>query len=579
MSERPPERRGAAFLRQTLRRCRGALATAGAFSFVINLLMLTGSLYSLQVFDRVLTSRSVSTLIYLSLIALAALLVLWLLDLARAQVMTAIGTWFDERLGPRLLAAAAAGTAPTPPGPAAAQPLRDRALLRNFLVGPHLFPIMDAPWAPVLLLVLFMLHPLLGAIALGGAVILLALAAARDRLTKTALERAAALTSEGVYDSEVLVRNADSVRAMGLMPHIAQRWTARNATALGYIRHAAFRANLLSSFSRLIRQVLQIAMLGVGAWLALKGEITAGALIASSIFVARALAPMELAIAAARQAVSARQAYRRIETFIDGAEGQRADAMLFRVKGRVSAEDVIYAFPGGKEPTLKGVSFKLEPGESMAIMGPSGSGKTTLSRLMVGALRPNAGAVRIDGADVAGWNAEQRGPHVGYVAQSVELFRGTVEENIARMGEPVTARVTEAAELARAHEMIQTLPAAYRTPIGEAGLGLSGGQRQKIGLARALYGEPRLVVLDEPNAHHDQHGEVTLIDTIKDLKQRGVTVAVVTHRPSLVEHVDKILILRDGKVAIFGPRLEVLSRLTPSAATRPLPAKPGVSHA
>jgi PrtD family type I secretion system ABC transporter len=578
---RSPARKGASFLRQTLRRCRGAFLGASVFSFFINLLMLTGSIYSLQVFDRVLSSRSISTLIYLSLLAGLALVFLWFLDLARAQVMTAVGTWFDERVGPRLMAGTVAGTGPVAPGPGAAQPLRDLIQIRNFLVGPNLFPVMDVPWAPVMLLMLFALHPYLGYIALAGAGLLILLAVAGDLWTKQANERAAALNGEGLYDAETAARNVDSIRAMGLMPMIAQRWKSRNSMALGYARHAALRSNLLGSLSRLVRQMLQIAMLGVGAWLTLKGEVSGGALIASSILVGRALAPVEMAVGALRQAVAARQAYKRIGAFIDQAEAQPPQAVLFRAKGRLTVEDVIYVHPNTKEPTLKGISFALEPGESLAVMGPSGSGKTTLSRVLAGAVRANAGAARLDGVDIAAWNPEDRGTHTGYLPQTVELFRGTIEDNIARLRVPDAAMVVAAAELARAHEMIQALPNGYKTEIGEGGLGLSGGQRQKIGLARALYGDPKFVVMDEPNANLDQQGEAALSETMRELKRRAVSVAVVTHRPSVIDVVDKILILRDGKVLMFGPRAEVLARLAQQQQSvsrlQPVP-KPGASH-
>ncbi len=574
-------RKGASFLRQTMRRCRGAFIGASVFSFFINLLMLTGSLYSLQVFDRVLSSRSISTLIYLSILAVLALVFLWFLDLARAQVMSSVGTWFDERVGPRLMAGTVAGTGPVAPGPNASQPLRDLILMRNFLVGPNLFPVMDAPWAPVMLLMLFALHPFLGAIALGGAVLLVLLAIAGDLWTKKATERAAVLNGEGLYDAETAVRNVNSIRAMGLMSMIAARWKTRNSLALGYTRHAGLRSNILSSLSRLVRQMLQIAMLGVGAWLTLKGEVSGGALIASSILVGRALAPVEMAVGALRQAVAARQAYQRIGAYIDQVEAQPPQAVLFRAKGKLTVEDVIYVHPNTKEPTLKGVSFALEPGESLAIMGPSGSGKTTLSRVLAGAVRANAGAARLDGVDIAAWNPEDRGSHTGYLPQTVELFRGTIEDNIARLRVPDPEKVVAAAELARAHELIQAMPNGYKTEIGEGGLGLSGGQRQKIGMARALYGDPKFVVMDEPNANLDQQGEAALSETIRELKKRAVTVAVITHRPNVIEAVDKILILRDGKVLMFGPRAEVMSRLAQqqqSISRLQTVPKPGATH-
>jgi PrtD family type I secretion system ABC transporter len=564
---RPPKgRTGAAFLRQTMRRSRAAFIAAALFSLLVNLLMLTTSFYSLQVFDRVLTSRSTDTLFYLSLIAVIALLVLWIIDLARSQIMTAIGTWVEERLAPRIVTAAVAGFAPLAPGSSASQPLRDVTTIRNFLLGPHLLPVMDLPWAPLILLLLFALHPLLGIIALGGAALLLVLAITGDLATRAALERAGTLTVEGAYDGDALVRNVDAVRAMGIAPAMALRWRMRNAMAIGFSRHAALRSNITATLSKLIRQLLQLGVMGTGAWLALEGAVSAGALIASTILVGRALAPVESAIAAWRQAIAARQAFRRIGAFLEGQEASLPEAKLHRPAGRIRVEEAFYAYPGQKEPALRGVSLALEPGEMLAVIGPSGSGKTTLARLLVGALRPGAGVVRIDNIDMAAWDPEDRGPRIGFLPQDVELFRATVEENIARLREPAPALVADAAEAAQAHETIQALANGYQTMIGEGGHGLSGGQAQKIGLARALYGGPNFIVLDEPSSHFDQQAEAALAATLEELKKRKVTVVVITHRPFVLQHADKILMLRDGRAALYGPRAEVLQRLQQQAA-------------
>lgn len=574
-----PSRRGAAFLRQTLRRSKGALWAVGLFSFFINLLMLTASMYSMQLFDRVLTSRSINTLVYLTVLAILCFAILWLLDLARGQVMASISAWFDDRLGPRLFAGTVAGHGPVATGPAATAPLRDLATLRGFLVGPNLFPILDAPWSPVLLVVLFLLHPLIGIVALVGGAILFALGLIHEKWTKAAYERAGNLAAEGIFDCDAVVRNADSVRAMGLVSHIMARWKSRNTLVIGYTQHATFRANFIASLSRAVRQVLQVMVLAFGAWLTLKGEMSSGALIASTILVARTLAPVEQAISGWRQAVSAAQAYNRIGMFIEHAESHEADGLLFSVKGRIVAEDIIYLHPSNREPTLRGVSFAIEPGDSVAILGPSGSGKTTLARLLAGALKPNAGAVRIDGIEVTAWNPDNRGQYVGFLPQTVELFRGTVGENIARMTKTQPALANEAAELAKAHDTVQSLTSGYQTRIGDGGTGLSGGQRQKIGLARAVFGGPKIVILDEPNAHLDQQGEAALYETMRELKKRGTTVIVVTHRAGVLEHVDKIMILREGRIAAYGPRAEVLARIAPPASARVHAVKPGGAHA
>jgi PrtD family type I secretion system ABC transporter len=307
-----------------------------------------------------------------------------------------------------------------------------------------------------------------------------------------------------------------------------------------------------------------VAILAAGAWLALKGELSSGALVASTILVARALAPVEMAVGGWRHAVAARAAYKRLGQFLEMSEPRGADARAMKPRGRVTVEDVIMLHPGQREPTLRGISFALEPGESLAIRGPSGSGKTTLARVLVGAVKPSAGTVRFDGIDLSTWDPSDKGAQIGYVPQSVELFRGTIEENIARLRVTVPQAVLKAAELARAHEFIQALPRAYQTPIGEGGLGLSGGQSQRVGLARALFGGPKLVVMDEPNAHLDRQGERALMETIHDLKKEGITVIVITHRSNLLEHVDKVLLLHEGRIAMYGPRKEVLARLEES---------------
>lgn len=568
MNDATPVKKGSAFLRQTLRRSRNAVVAAGVFTFAINLLMMAAALYSLQLFDRVLTSRSVSTLIYLTVLVVIAFGILAFIDFARGQVMTAVGTWFEERLGPRVFAGSVAGRGTATPGPEAAQPLRDVTQLRGFLAGPYLPPIFDAPWAPVMMLVLFLLHPLLGLVALIGAAVLVLLAIAGDALTRSAHERANVLGAEGLYDSEIAIRNADSIRAMGMMPSLVARWSDRAAMAMSYLRHANTRSNLLGAISRAVRQILQVAILATGAWLTLKGELTSGGLVAATILVGRALAPVELAVGAWRHATAALQAYRRIGAFLETAELRSADARAMKPQGQITVENAIVVHPGKHEPTLRGVSFAVEPGECIAIVGPSGSGKTTLARVLVGAIKPSAGIVRFDGIDLANWDPADRGMNLGYLAQSVELFRGTISENIARLRITVPAQVLKAAEMARAHDFIQSLPRGYETPIGEGGLGLSGGQSQRIGLARALFGAPKFVVLDEPNAHLDQNGERGLMETLKDLKALGVGVAVVTHRAHLLERVDKILVMREGTIAMFGPRAEVLAQLRPPAPSQ-----------
>lgn len=549
----------ASILGLALRRCRRGLLAVVIFSFAVNLLMLTAPLYMLQVFDRVLTSRSIDTLLFLTLVAGIAFLTMWALEIARGRLMIGIGTWLDRQVsGPALessvLAALGRRSAST-------QAVRDVGILRTFLTGPAVFPIMDAPWTPLFIAVVFLLHPLLGWIGIGGAIVLFAFALANDRLTRRPLDRAGQASGRALGEAEAAARNADVVEAMGMRAAIVDRWHAVFDHALADQARASRRSVLITATSKMLRQALQVGVLGVGAWLVLGNELTPGGMIAASILVARALAPVEQAIGSWRTAVGARSAYRRLGEHLQTHMLPGPAMALPAPKGALKVEGVSYAHPGEKEPLLRGIGFALEPGESLGMVGPTAAGKTTLARLLVGNLRPQLGHVRLDGADVAVWNPADRGRHIGYLPQDVELFNGTVRDNIARLGEAEPDQVVEAAQLAGAHEMILTLPQGYESEIGLGGMALSGGQRQRIALARAAYGDPKLVVLDEPNANLDQVGESALLSALNAFKQRGASVVIIAHRPTVLSSVDKILVLRDGQVHLFGPRDEVLKTL------------------
>ena len=557
---------GLVHLKAAIGKCRAALLAVAVFSAAINALMLTASLYSLQVFDRVLTSRSTDTLMFLTLAAALALVALWLLEWMRGRVMVGIGTWLDAKLGPQLfhyvsVYPEAAQAQNIPPS----QPMRDLVTVRTFVSGQGLFPLMDAPWSPVVLCLVFLLHPLLGWVAILGCLVLILLAVANDFSTRGKLEESSRHTLEANQFADGAVRNADATRAMGLSPHLGRRWTRNNEAALADLAAASNRGGGIGALSKLFRQVLQVGVMGLGAWLVLKGEMTAGAMIAASILAARALAPMEQAISVWRQAAQARESHARLKEFLNAVPADTAEMKFPRPEGKLTVQDLVYGHPGTREPILRGVSFALDPGDSVAILGPMGSGKTTLAKLMVGSLRPAAGSVRLDGTNVAEWSAVDRGPYIGYLPQTIDLFRGTVRDNIARMGEPDDAKVVEAARATGGHEMIAALPQMYETQIGEGGVQVSGGQRQRIGMARALYGEPAFVVLDEPNASLDQQGDQALGDLLKLLKQRKATTVVVTHRLEAIGQVDKILILRDGRVALFGPAAEIRQKLAEAA--------------
>jgi len=546
---------------ETVSACQRVLAVVALFSLFINLLLLTAPLYMLQMFDRVLTSGSEETLIFLTVIAVLAFLALGALEAVRNQVMVRMGGWLDRRLGGPLLAGSVTD-ALSRRGAPSVQGLRDLGTFRGFLTGPAIFPLFDAPWTPVFLVVIFLLHPLLGWLATGAAALLFLLAVINELATRGPLGRSGQAMIGATAEAEAAVRNADVIQAMGMLPALIVRWNRRNGEMLAAQEQASLRGGRIMAISKFLRLGLQIGVLGTGAWLVLQHELTAGAMIAGSILVARALAPVDQAIGSWRTAVMARQAWQRVKARLARA-GTRPPAMpLPEPKGALRVDGMGFAWPGTKLPLLRNVNFALEPGEVLGVIGPTAAGKTTLARLLVGNLEPMIGHVRLDDADVAGWAATDQGRNVGYLPQDVELFGGTVRENIARMGEAEARQVVTAAQLAGVHELILSLPDGYDTEIGASGAVLSGGQRQRIALARAMFGNPRLVVLDEPNAGLDQPGEHALVEAISALKHAGATVVIIAHRPNVLRMTDRILVLRDGTVEMFGARDEVLARFT-----------------
>ncbi len=558
-------------LSEALRQCRRGLFAVVFFSFAINMLLLTAPLYMLQIFDRVLTSRSVNTLLYLTLVAAFAFLILWGLEIVRGRVMVSLGTWLDRRIGGVVLAASlGAGLGQRT---SSIQPVRDIGMVRSFLTGPGLFPILDAPWTPMFLGVVFLLHPLLGWIGLSGAILLFMFALANDLATRGPLVRASQISSGAFDEAQAAARNADVIEAMGMMPNVVSRWTRMIDGSLVEQARASRISGLITASSKFVRQSLQIAILGVGAWLVLGNELSPGGMIAGSILIARALAPVEQAIGSWRNAIGAREAYKRVKRLLGVAAPPDEAEPLPAPQGSVSAEGVSFAYPGEKEPFLRNISFALQPGESLGLIGPTASGKTTLARILVGTLKPQLGHARLDGADIAQWDSRDRGQYVGYLPQDIELFSGTVRDNIARLGRGDGQDVYAAARLAGVHEDILALSNGYDTEIGVGGMALSGGQRQRIGFARALYGEPRLVVLDEPNSNLDVAGESALLEALAHLRQKGSTVIIIAHRPSVLAGVDKILVLRHGTKDMFGPRDEVLAKLGGTEATSSPPKR------
>jgi PrtD family type I secretion system ABC transporter len=544
-----------------LRHCRSHLACAGLFSLAINLLQLTVPLYLLQVFDRVLSSRSHETLAALSVIALGALLVHLLLDQVRSRLLLAAGVTLDGVAGPAALQHALDGATGTA--------LKDVSTLRGFLTGPGIVALFDAPWLPVYLGVLFMFHARLGAIAALGAALLLALAWLNERLTREPIGATHRASRIAAREVDAAVRHAEIVHVLGMADAVRQRWQRRNFDVVDAHVRAARRGNLLAALSRFMRLLVQVAMLASGALLVIDQQASAGVMTAATLILARALAPAEAAIATWRALIEAREAHHRL-TRLPWPQADTPPAMALPApQGRLVADGVSYTPPGAslqpQAALLKSVSFALDAGESLGIVGPSGSGKSTLARVLTGALRCDGGVVRLDGADIAHSSRQQLGPHLGYLPQNAQLLGGTVAQNIARWSDAASAAVVDAATQAQAHEMILQLPRGYETEVGEDGSALSGGQRQRVALARALFGRPRLVVLDEPNTGLDAAGEQALLRAMQQVRLSGATLIVITHRPSLLMQVDKLLVLDAGRVVQFGPRAEVMRRVAPRA--------------
>jgi len=552
---------------KALRACRGAFGIIMAFSLAINLLMLATPLYMMQVFDRVLGSRSGDTLVMLTLITVLAIAVLALLDAIRAQMLVRIGNWLDDRLGPTVFAGALRAALRSDPA-RASQGLRDLGTMRGFLTGPTVTPLLDAPWAPIFIIALFALHPMLGLIGLGGGVVLFGLALINEIVTKHPLRRANLAASKTHQRAEAALRNAEVIRAMGMGEGVLRLWRRDSAGTNEAQRAAGTRGGVILALSKFSRLLVQTVILGAGAWLVIHQEASAGAMFASSFLLGRALAPVENAIGTWKSLVAARLAHRRLDELVSALPDEAKGMELPRPVGELVVERLVFVPPGADEPTLRGVGFELAPGEVLGIIGPSAAGKSTLARLIAGTWSPTAGKVRLDGADIAVWHDSGGSQHVGYLPQDIELFAGTVRDNIARLGDATPTAVIEAAKLVGLHEIIMRLPRGYNSEIGEAGLRLSGGQRQRIGLARAVFGRPRLVVLDEPNASLDHEGEEALHHAIARLKEVGTTVVMIAHRPSVLGLADKLLVLRNGTVDAYGSRAEVIAKLNVPGANR-----------
>ncbi len=538
-----------------------AFWAVAAFSFVINFLYLVPSIYMLQVYDRVLTSRNEFTLLMLTILAAGLYGLMSFSEFIRSQILIRVGNAIDEVMSKRVFTATFESNLKSA-GVNSNVALSDLNVIRQFVTGNGLFAFLDAPWFPIYLAVIFLLHPSLGFLALVGAVILIVLAYATEKLSKDPLKSANehAVAANSFANSNL--RNSEVIEAMGMLAPLIRRWYKHQAKMLGQQTIASNRAANISAITKFVRLFLQSAGLGLGALLVIEGKATPGIMIAASILISRTLAPVELLIGTWRGFSTARTAFERLTKLLISFPERNPGMNLPAPKGQISFENVYATPPRGKMAVLKGLNFKIAVGDVVGVIGPSASGKSTLARLMVGVWPAQGGKVRIDGADIYQWDKNQLGPHIGYLPQDIELFSGTVSENIARFSEFEGQEVVAAATRAGVHQMILNFPSGYDTQIGEGGSALSGGQKQRLGIARALYGSPNLVVLDEPNSNLDDAGEGALVSTIKELKNLGKTVIVITHRPNVLQVVDKLLVMNEGSVMAYGPRDEVLQTLT-----------------
>ncbi|MGX1415655.1 MULTISPECIES: type I secretion system permease/ATPase [Bradyrhizobium] len=551
-------------LRQALQACQGYFVTAAIFSLAINLLYLAGPLYMLQVYDRVISSASEVTLLMLTLALLLAFMALAGLDAVRARVLTCTSIRLDRKIAPRVMTAIIDHS--TRIGGARSQLLRDFDTFRQFITGSGIHAIFDLPWAPIYIAVIFALHPFLGAFALGCTIILVLMAFLNEWIVKPPLSESSEAANRNYSFTEMSLRNTEVVRAMGMTAGLLKRWGRDRDRMLERQVAASDRAATMQSLIRFLRLSMQSLILGLGAYLVIERLTTAGAMFAASILLGRALQPVEQIVGSWRSLNSARGAFLRVCELLAANPPRQSGLTLPRPEGRVSVEGLSFAAPGTSRPILRGVTFQVEPGEVLGIIGPSGAGKSTLARHIVGVQAPSAGAVRLDGSDVSTWIRSSLGEHLGYLPQDIELFADTVAANICRFKDGDDKAIILAAQMADVHEMILRLADGYDTQVGEGGAILSGGYRQRIGLARAVYGHPSLVVLDEPSSNLDSEGDAALAECIMQLKRRGTTVVIISHRPATIGVVDKIVVLREGIVEMFGPRQEILSRLT-----RPVP--------
>ena len=547
-------------LKKSLLSAKKSFIMVGLFSMFINILMLVPPLYMLQLYDRVLGSRSQDTLIMLTLIVVVLFITMGLLEVVRSRVLVIVGNKLDSMLSQRIFDSLFELERKAP-GRSSSMPLNDLTQVRQFMTGNGLFAFFDAPWMPIYIIVLFIFHPAFGFFAIFAAIVLVGITIANEYSTKDKLAEANNLSRASTIYVDSNIRNAEVVNAMGMRNNISKVWADKYYGFLNAQNIASDSAGVWSNLSKSLRVMFQSLILGLGAYLAINMEVTPGMMIAASIIMGRALAPLDLIIGSWKGFSSARSSYERIEGLLNDFPKDKEYMQLPAPKGEITLENVVVIPPSGTVPSLKGISMKIEKGDVVGIIGPSAAGKSSLARVMLGLWPLSNGVARIDKADISQWDREDLGKYVGYLPQDIELFEGTVSQNIARFGEVEPEKVVEAASKAGVHEMILKLNEGYDTKIGPGGASLSGGQRQRIGLARALYNNPVFIVLDEPNSNLDDVGEAALVEAIKTLRAGGTTVVIITHRTNVLQATNKLALINNGVLELYGNTNDVLNAI------------------
>ena len=552
-------------LQAALKLCRSSFISVGIFSLFVNALMLVPTFYMLQVYGRVLTSGSMTTLAMLTIIMVVLTITTGLLEWVRSRIMIRVSTKLDVLLSRDVYRASFKIALASGGMNSSAQPLNDLTALRQFMTGNGLFAFFDAPWLPIYLAVMFMFHPWYGWMAVGCAIVLILLAYANEKVTGASISEANKENAAATLYTSKNLRNAEVIESMGLLNSLINRWSLRQKKVLLLQSLASDNGGNITYISKTFRVMVQSLILGLGAYLAVNHEIAAGLVIAGSVLLGRALAPIDLIIGSWKGFIAARGQYDRLNEMLSQLKAEPERMPLPAPEGNIKVENLIVGAPGARAPIIKGISFAVQAGTVVGVIGPSASGKSTLARALLGIWPAQHGSVRLDGADISTWDKTELGPYIGYLPQDIELFEGTISENIARFGEVDPELVVQAAKVAGVHDMILLQPDGYDTVIGSSGTNLSGGQRQRLGLARALYGTPKLIILDEPNSNLDEVGERALSYALTYLKATGSTVFVITHRTNILSQLDRLLVMKDGLLTMFGPTEQVMAELSAQA--------------